>query len=78
MASCGRSPRRRITHMDVLEAYLRWALEHYVRPAIEKAEPRHRRHGLALRIERERLERADALLTEGGALGSQRQPGGRV
>ena len=72
------SRRRQITHSDLLEAHLRWALEHYVRPVLSRAEPRHSRQGAALRIERERLARADALLTEGGALGSHRQPCRRV
>lgn len=66
--------RRPISHADVLEAHLRWALERYVKPALAKAEPRHQHHEAMLRVERQRLVRADALLTEGGSFNSTRQP----
>jgi hypothetical protein len=68
--------RRLITYQDRLEASLRWALEHYVRPALDAASVTRHCHGPTLQRERWRLEQADALLTEGGALGSQRQPRG--
>lgn len=65
--------RRPITHSDMLEAHLRWAIESYVRPALVRAVPRHQHHAAALRVERERLRRADSLLTEGGAWESTRR-----
>lgn len=65
--------RRPIAHSDLLEAHLRWALESYVRPALARAVPRHQHHEAALRVERERLRQADALLTEGGAWESTRR-----
>lgn len=69
--------RRPITRSDLLEAHLRWALESYVKPALAREVPRHQHHAAVLRVERGRLARADALLTEGGALGSQRVEGVR-
>jgi hypothetical protein len=67
--------RRLITHQDRLEASLRWALEHYVRPALDVAGATRRRPGPTLHRERWRLEQADALLTEGGAWESTRRSG---
>lgn len=64
--------RRQVTHADLLEAALRWALESYVRPALNVAGATRERPGPTLRRERWRLEQADALLTEGGSFGSHR------
>lgn len=71
MNDCRRRP---LTHADRLEAHLRWALERYVRPTLDiGAAPRKRTpiNGPTLQRERFRLKQADALLTEGGAFGSQ-------
>lgn len=70
--------RRQVTHQDRLEAHLRWALEHYVRPALD--EPRTARQSVTEHYRRElaRLRQADALLTEGGAWESTRRSGEAV
>ena len=67
--------RRELTHVDLLEASLRWALESYVRPTLDLAAATRRRPSHTLQREIWRLKQADSLLTEGGALGSQRLPG---
>lgn len=68
-------PHREVTHLDLLEAHLRWALEAYVRPALD--EPRTTQRSVTEHYRRElaRLAQADALLTEGGAWESTRRPG---
>jgi len=65
--------RRPISHIDHLEAALRWAVEYYARPALDVARAT---RGSSQNVRRElwRLSQADALLTEGGAFGSVTQP----
>lgn len=67
--------RRPIGHQDRLEAHLRWALEAYVRPALDVAWAGRPRDETVLRRERARLAQADTLLTEGGAWESTRRSG---